>query len=109
MYIGNFNRLIQIQQPLTIKNSFGEEIISWELLEDVYAEKYDKLVRNEKFEANQKIGYEESIFSIYYIEGVNSTMRIYSIDDDKYFEIVGVKEIGFKEGLQLMAYIKDNF
>ena len=108
MFIGNFDRFIQIQSKTTTKNSFGEEIESWVLVEEVYAEKFDK-VRNEKFEANQKIYYEESTFSIYYIENINAQMRIIDVDENKYYEIIGVKEIGYKEGLTLTTIYKDNF
>lgn len=109
MFIGNFNRYIRIEYPTYTKNTFGEDVETWLTLEEVYAEKFERVGRTEKIQSNQLVGVESTVFSIYFIEGINSKMRIYLVDEDKYFEIEGIKEIGYKEGLQLYCYSKDNF
>mgnify|MGYP003657108037 CR=1 FL=1 len=108
MNIGTFDRMIRIEEVSASKNSFGEEVTQWVEFETVYAEKYDK-VNRETFEANQLTAIVNTVFTIYYMEGINETMRVIDLDTGSIYQIVGVKEIGYKEGLQLFTYSKDRF
>tara|TARA_R110000850_G_scaffold32792_4_gene90145 strand:+ start:630 stop:956 length:327 start_codon:yes stop_codon:yes gene_type:complete len=108
MNIGTFDRMLRIEEQSTIKNTFGEEVVSWIEFETVYAEKYDK-VNKESFQANQLISIVSTVFNIYYLEGINVQMRAIDLDTNTVYQIEGIKEIGYKEGLQLITYTKDRF
>lgn len=108
MQIGNFDRQIKIESKATIKNSFGEEEITWTEFETVYAEKVDK-VNKEMFQANQLNSIVTTVFNIYYLEGIIAKMRLIDLDTNVIYEIDGLREIGYKDGLQLFTYTKDRF
>ncbi|WP_449495062.1 phage head closure protein [Belliella filtrata] len=108
MNIGNFDRMLKIEQESTTKNTYGEEVIEWVEFESVFAEKYDK-VNKESFQANQLTAIVSTVFTIYFIEGLTEKMRLVDIDTDTIYQIEGIKEIGYKEGLQLITYTKDRF
>jgi head-tail adaptor len=109
MFIGNFNRSIVIENPVKVKNSYGEESIEWAVLDVVYAEKFQRSIRNEKFEANQKVAVQYTVYTIYYMDGITTESRIIDEDTGEIFEIEGIKEINYQEGLQLYCYSKDRF
>lgn len=108
MYIGNFDRLLKIETPQVTKNSFGEEEIMWIEFTKIYGEKTERITIGEKHQSNQKVYIESITFSTYFEEGVNTRMRIIDIDENKLYQIVGVREIGYKEGLQIIVEYKDN-
>lgn len=109
MNIGSFDRYIRIEKPIYTKNNFGEENVEWEILEEVYANKFERSNLVEKFEGNQKVSIIHTVFTIYYIEGITTKDRIVVVDTDEIYEIEGIKEINYKEGLQLYCYNKDRF
>ncbi|MCH7411157.1 phage head closure protein [Belliella sp. DSM 111904] len=100
--------MLKIEQESTTKNTYGEEVIEWVEFESVFAEKYDK-VNKESFQANQLTAIVSTVFTIYFIEGLTEKMRLVDIDTDTIYQIEGIKEIGYKEGLQLITYTKDRF
>lgn len=108
MLVGTFDRMIRIEQKTVSKNTFGEEVEEWIEVETMFAEKYDK-VNEESFQANQLTTIVGTVFTIYFLEGINERMRLLDLDSNTVYEIEGIKEIGYKEGLQLFTYTKDRF
>lgn len=108
MRIGEFNRYIKIEAPVVLIDTFGQEVNSWETIYEGWASKYTR-VTDERYEANQKVGYETTIFSLHYEPNIKSIFRLIDIDDNIEYDILGVKEVGYKEGLQIYTKTKDNY
>ncbi|MCH7396563.1 head-tail adaptor protein [Belliella sp. DSM 107340] len=109
MYIGNFNRYISFYENVTTKNSYNEPVSTFTKVYECDAEKYDK-VNTERFEANQNIVSEITFFTIHFPDfEIDNTYLILDEDSNKVYEIKGIKEIGYEEGLQLITQHKSRF
>ncbi|GAG22262.1 unnamed protein product [marine sediment metagenome] len=96
MNIGKMNRRIRIETFTTAKDSFGQPIKTWVELKSVWANVWP--VSNiERFEAAQVNRQVELRMHIHYRTDVTEQMRI--LYDGDYYDIQGIKEIGFREGL----------
>jgi head-tail adaptor len=108
MRLGEFDRYIRIIKPIVTIDSFGQESSEWETFYEGWASKYTKM-SDERYESNQKVNIETTIFSIHYEKGVKSTFKLIDVDEEIAYDILGVKEVGYKEGLQIYTKTKDNY
>lgn len=105
IHLEDFRYLIKVFLPSKTKNSVGQAIETLEHYQDFFASKWDYQNR-EQYEGKQLIESDVKIFKIYYDENINTD---YVIDfDGKIYQIRGVKELGYKEGLEITAQFKSN-
>jgi len=97
---GTLNRRITIQQATTSADGYGEPIASWSSLAEVWAEVLPLTV-NERFQA-QQINPEATVkMRLRHRDDVTIHMRV--LYEGVYYDIQGVTEIGFHEGLELLC------
>ncbi|WP_215225858.1 phage head closure protein [Echinicola shivajiensis] len=87
------------------KNSVGQIIKTKTHYQDFWASKYQWQNR-EKYENNQLIESNVIIFKTYYDENINTSYLI-EFEGVEY-NIKGVKELGYKDGLEITAQSKNN-
>jgi SPP1 family predicted phage head-tail adaptor len=108
MIAGLMDRNITIQKRTLTQNSTGEQVETWEdEYIDIFAEVYEKQGR-ESFEGHQNTAYTETMFTIYWIAGINAAdHRI--IYDELIYDIDGPPaERGRREFLQIKGKFKDS-
>ena len=108
MRTGPMNKRIVIQTPTESQNTYGEPISSWGTFATVWAEKKDKPGRadaGEKFAEGTEYAFRYVAFYIHYRTGVKNKMRISY--DSEYYDIVYIREIGNKEGLEIGTRLID--
>jgi len=97
---GLLNRRIRIEQATTAADAYGEPIKTWGVLDHVWAAVWP--VSNiERFEAAQINREVEIRMHIHYRSDVTELMRI--LYDGEYYDIQGIKEIGYRGGLELLC------
>lgn len=100
MNAGNMDRKIVIQS-LT---DFGGGNKQWDTFATVWANKRI-LTGREFYAAQQRQSETNVVFEIWFLENVNSSMRISY--DNKYYDILYLEEIGRREGLKLFCIEKE--
>ncbi|SIS88600.1 phage head completion protein [Belliella pelovolcani] len=105
IHLEDLRYLITLYQPIEEKNSVGQLKETFVKYSDFFASKYQWQNR-EQYEGKQLIDSDIVIFKIYFDENINTN---YIIDfEDKNYRIKGIKEIGYKEGLEITAQYKSN-
>lgn len=103
---GKMDRLISIEQEVTVsENDYGERVKEWQVFQPTWAKKED-ISGLEKREGAQEVARGKVVWTIYFMEGVKETMRI-SYEGEIY-QIEHIKEIGYREGLEIITERKDN-
>jgi len=98
--VGTLRRRIRIEQATTSADAYGEPIKIWGVLDQVSAEVLPLTV-SEQFRA-QQINREITLkMHIHYRADVTELMRI--LYDGDYYDIHGITEVGFREGLELLV------
>lgn len=100
MRAGRMDRRITIERRADVQDAAGEPVPGWDLVAERWAQKRDVRGR-ERFAAEQEIGEETAVFVIRWLAGIDSSMRIRH--DGKVYGIVGLAEIGRREGLEITA------
>lgn len=103
---GELDRLVRVEQLLTTQDDLsGEPIKTWQLLVEVWAKKRDAGSR-EFFAAARDNVEQSTVWKMRWIEGVTPQMRI--VHDGVPYTIIdgGIKEIGRREGLEILAVAK---
>lgn len=100
MNVGTLSRRIRIEQASTSPDSYGEPIKTWAALDHVFAD-IRPVSNTERFEAQQVNRQVEVRMRIHYRADVTEQMRI--LYDGDYYDIQGIKEIGYREGLELLC------
>lgn len=100
MNIGTLKRRIRIETATTSPDSFGEPIKTWAVLDHVWAEVLP-LTAREQFQAQQVNRDIALKIRVHYRDDITEQMRL--IFDDEYYDIQGITEIGFREGLELLC------
>lgn len=98
---GLHDREIVIQQVTLSDNTFttkGEE--SWSNFASAWAF-VTPMEASERFTSQQKFSSRVSTFEIRYVSGVTAKMRISY--ESTYWRILGIKEIGRRRGLEILA------
>lgn len=98
MNVGAMNRLVEIQEPVRTKNSMNEDVVTWRTFGRVWAERKIRMAP-ERNAASQVRAVESHNYLIWFQEDLTTEMRIY--DEGKYYQILGVAEIGTHEGQEL--------
>jgi SPP1 family predicted phage head-tail adaptor len=100
MQAGRLDRRIRIESRVETQNAYGEAVISYVLLAEVWAEK-KPLSGNEIFTAAQFFPAGTVKYKIRYIPQVNEKCRI--IENGITYDIVYIAEVGRREGLEITA------
>lgn len=100
MNIGRMDRLIEIQYPERTANAIGEKIETWTRFAKVWAQA-TPLRSTERFTSAQERLSKVYTFKIRYLKNLGPEMRIYY--ETEYFRIVGIAEIGRREGIEITA------
>ncbi len=101
----NYDRRIDILQPVTTTDSYGQPVESFELLKAVWANVNHKGGR-EGFYARQVVATGEVVFKIRYTTGITEKMLINH--DSKTYDIAAIAETGRRNGLEITAVARDN-
>lgn len=100
MKAGALDRRVTIERYSVIQNAYGEEIESWSPLATVSAQVIQQSGR-EFLAADALHASVRVLFRLRWIEGVRETDRV--IYGDRQYDIQEVRELGRREGLELMA------
>ena len=100
MRAGEMDRAIVIQQRIVKRGTSGGEEIEW--IDFVtLAAKVIEDTGTERFRDDQNQGFQIVVFKIYFRTGIKDEMRIHY--KNEIFDILGQKELGRREGLQITA------
>ncbi|MDR7130691.1 head-tail adaptor [Algoriphagus sp. 4150] len=105
LHLEDARHLVEIHQPIIEKDSVGQEKETFTLYQKFWASKYEWQNR-EQYEGKNLIDSNVWVFKIYY--DVNITSNHIIIFDSRIFQIRGIKEIGYKEALEITAQYKSN-
>ncbi len=103
MRAGELDRKIVIQSATSAQDDYGQPTETWATFATVWAKKRD-LRGDEYFAAKQMTAKVDAIFTIRWLEGVLTTMRISY--DGQYWDIRSINELGRREGLELYAEVR---
>lgn len=97
---GRRDRLVTIEQYALTQDTTGGEVKTYSVFRKAWAQVVPLTARDRNMSGGVH-SERESKFLIPYISGIDETMRISY--DDLYWEILGIAEIGRREGLELLA------
>lgn len=95
---GDFNRNVTIQTITATRDAFGAEIETWGDVAVVWA-KIEPLSGGESYSSDNIQSQSTHRITVYYRTDVTAKQRI--VYDGFAYDILLVKEVGFKEGLEL--------
>lgn len=103
---GKLDRRIALQRYMETRDDFNNPVLTWAALATVSASKED--IRDSERMAAQETGSEITTrFQIRWstaVADLNTKDRLeFPIDSGRYFNIVAVKEIGRREGIEISA------
>jgi SPP1 family predicted phage head-tail adaptor len=104
MRIGKMDRRIVIEQPTATKDDWNYDVVTWTTLATVWADKLDR-GSGEVVEVDRQTALTRTQWTMRYRSTVNSTMRI--LYNSQYYYIVGVEEIGRREGLRVFTELRN--
>lgn len=105
MDAGKLDRLIDIQIRESIKDDYGASIPAWILHAKVWASKRD--VRGREFWESDKVQSETTTrFVVRYRSDLDVSMRV--LYDSKAYRINGLKELGRRAYLEIMASVDED-
>jgi SPP1 family predicted phage head-tail adaptor len=97
---GRLDQAVVIQRKVVIQDDFGQPIETWTDWRIVKMNKRD-VRAEERFRSNQELATETAVFVTHWVNGVLTTDRL--ITDGKTYDIVGLAEIGRRNGLEITA------
>jgi len=100
MQLGTLDRYVTIQQATKAQDAAFQEIETWSTYAQVWARKMDIRPRD-RFAADQVIEEEITTFRVHYMSALTVEMRV--VHDSKTYEIIGIAELGRREGLDVTA------
>ena len=106
MIIGYLNRLITFERKATTTNATGNEEDTYSALFTAWAS-VQPMRGKETTQANELVASNFLIFKCRYDSRPNPKDRILYGSD--YYDIKTVIELGYREGLEIMAEYKDNY
>jgi len=98
--VGTLNRRVRIETYTTSVDSYGEPIKTWIALDHVWAD-IQPLRNSEQFAAQQVNRLVSLRMTVHYRTDVTEQMRI--LYDGDYYDIQGIRELGYREGLELLC------
>lgn len=102
---GDLDRQVLIESLTTGQDSVGDVTETWAEVATVWAAKRDVGGR-EYFDAAQVNAEVTTVFKIYHRDDVTPTCRLTC--DGEVYDIVNIKELGRREGLEIMATRQDD-
>lgn len=104
---GSFDRIITIERqiPTGDEDVFGQPLSEWRPIASMWASKTHKS-EDEAFAAEQRYAVRVVTFTLYWSNDIRETDRL--ICDGLRYGIKGIREIGFREGLQISAEWQDS-
>ncbi len=102
MRAGSFDRIISVERemPTGAVDSLGQPLKAWAPIWKAWAGLVHKS-EDEAFVAQQRYAKRVVTFTTYFSENLTETDRIWC--DGKLYAVKGIREIGFKEGLEIAA------
>lgn len=104
MNSGKLDRRIVIEEYTVTRDSWNHPSKTWTTLTTVWASKREVALR-EPTELLQQVGYVKTHWKIRHRDDIDVTMRVKY--DNKYFYIIGVRELGRSDGLELITELRD--
>lgn len=104
MYSGKLDRRIVIEQTTPSTDSYGEPTDSWSTYTTVWAS-VRQIKASERFNSDKVLSVRTAVFKIRYNSGITEKMRINY--DGRYWDILGIAEIGRQEGTEITAESKE--
>lgn len=104
MRIGTLDRRVEIQSLTTAKDDWNYDITTWGTLATVWAARADRS-SGEVTELMKTVQLNRTEWTIRYRSDVDTTMRVEY--DGIYYYIVGLIQVGRKEGLVLITELRD--
>ena len=104
MKFGLLKERITLQQYSSTKDEWNHETKSWANLHQIWA---SKKYKNSSLvsEVEGVVHIMQVTFTIRYLEGITTKMRVR--EGTEYFDIVGMKMLGRREGLELITIQRD--
>jgi SPP1 family predicted phage head-tail adaptor len=100
MQAGKMDRRIKIERRVETQNAYGEAVITYQLLAEVWAEK-KPLSGRELFTAAQFVPEGQIRYRIRFMDGVDEKCRI--TEGGMTYDVIHIAEIGRREGLEITA------
>ena len=101
MRVGSFDRILVVERQFQV----GEDILfqpvyEWRPIQQMWAAKLHKS-EDEKFAASQRYAVRTVTFTTYWTDNIRETDRLEC--DGLHYDIKGIREIGFREGIEIAA------
>ncbi|CAK0778987.1 Head-tail adaptor protein [Gammaproteobacteria bacterium] len=100
---GRMDRLVIIQRSTATRDTMGQETMSWATHASVWAQ-VTPVSGNEALKENRDVAALLAKFVIRFLSTVTAKDRISY--DSKYWDILSLREIGRREGLEIMAEVR---
>lgn len=100
---GKLDRRITLQRATSSQDEAGQSIPAWSKVAEVWAQVLP-LAAREPFQADQRAAWVDTKFVIRYRADVGPLDRV--LYGGRTYDVVGVQEIGRREGLELLAYAR---
>ena len=104
MNSGKMDRRVTIQSYTVTTDDWGHPSKTWSTHSTVWASKRDVALR-EPTELLQQVGYVKTHWIVRYDSNLDVTMRV--VYDNKHYYVIGVREIGREEGMELITELRD--
>ena len=109
MNIGALDRRVILQQPTSVVNDYGERTVTWSTYATVWAAIERKPSASERNSGEQVVSFQSVTFMIRNSSQVELLSPSYRISyDGKYYEILGVQELGRSEQLRVITELLVN-
>jgi len=109
MNIGALDRRVILQQPTSVVNDYGERTVTWSTYATVWAAIERKPSASERNSGEQVVSFQSVTFMIRNSSQVALLSPSYRISyDGKYYEILGVQELGRSEQLRVVTELLVN-
>lgn len=103
MNAGRLDRKISLQQPTTTRDDFGQSTDAFSEVSRVWAQRRD-ISGKETTESDQPVAATRTEWTIRWRSDIRETWRVVTTTDRiQTFEIVGILELGRREGLRLIC------
>lgn len=103
MNAGRLDRKISIQEPTTTRDDFGQSVDAFAEVAKVWAQRRD-ISAKENTETDQPVASTRTEWTIRWRSDIRETWRVVTTTDRiQTFEIVGILELGRREGLRLIC------
>lgn len=98
--IGPLDRRISVEEPTVTKGSTGQEVVTWSLFVELWANRIDGGGK-EAVDAGRETDFSKVIFTIRHIDGITQKMRV--ICNNVEHDIIQINEIGRKNRIELIT------